>query len=200
MSIIRRLLVRAVIVGILLIGGYIVYDTYLQPDPTSILRVRATNDARDAILDRDWDTALDSIEQASLSIDHQDWELLTWYAVLLEKIQQPAEDMIEQALTIGKPDDVWITYGMVAILADDSEMILRAGQALIDDNKDSVQGYFLIAQAYDLGDDLEEALRYYDMTIEKIGESEGYEGIYITVQQRVAQINIELLGEEVTCC
>ncbi len=200
MSIIRRLLVRVFILGILLIGGYLLYDTYLQPDSSSILRVRTTNDARDAILDQDWDTALHTIKQASLSIDHQDWELLTWYAVLLEKTQQPADDIIEQALTIGKPDDVWITYGMVAILADDSELILRAGQALIDDDNDSVQGYFLIAQAYDLNDDLEEALRYYELTIDKIGDSEGHEGIYITVRQRVAQINIELLGQEVTCC
>lgn len=200
MSTIQRLLLRTLIIAILLVGGYVVYNTYLQPDPIAILRVRATNDARDAVLSQNWDMALHTIEQANLSIDHQDWELLTWYAVLLEKTQQPTDDILEQALTIGKPDDIWITYGMVAILADDSEMILRAGQALIDNNKNSVQGHFLIAQAYDLQGDLEEALSHYELTLDKIDQSEGHEGIYITIRQRVAQINIELLGQEVTCC
>lgn len=200
MPTVRRWLTITIIVIVVLIIGWMVYENYLAPDPTTILRTRATNIARRAILNKNWDVSLRTIKEATESLGHQDWELLTWYIVLLEKNETRSDGFVEQALAIGNPDDVWITYGMVAVLADEPTMVLRAGEELINENENSVQGYYLVAQSYDIRKDFNQALHYYELTLDQINRADGHEGIYITVRQRVAQINLELMAQEVRCC
>jgi predicted Zn-dependent protease len=101
---------------------------------------------------------------------------------------------------VGAFEDVWITYGMVAMLVDEPALTLAAGEQLIGRNPDSVQGYYLLAQAYDALEQVEAALTNYAHVMQKIDETGGNEAIYIAVRQRVAQLNIELLQDEIACC
>lgn len=197
---IRGVLAVVFLMGIMVLIGWGAYNQFAAPDASVVLTTRATNAARRAIIEQDWNGALSVLAEANEKSDQPDWELMTWYAVLSEKQGTASDGFVEQALTLAKPDDVWITYGMVAVLANEPTLVLNAGQTLIDQNPDSVQGYFLMAQAHDIQDELETALQYYGLTLNKIDQVEGHEGIYITVRQRVAQINIELMQEEVICC
>ena len=197
---VRLRLASAFVVGIVIIIRWTVYINFGIPDSNTILMTRATNSARRAMIEQDWESALNVLTEANETAEFPDWELLTWYAVLLEKTGVTSDAIVEQAINLTRPDNMWITFGMVAILANEPPLALKAGQALIDLNVDSVQGYFLVAQAYDIQDELETALQYYELTIDKIDQVSGHEGIYITVRQRIAQINIELMEQEVICC
>ena len=199
MSNVRHKLASLFVLGISILIGWIAYINFGIPDPNTVLLTRATNSARRAMIEQDWESALNVLAEANKTAD-PNWELLTWYAVLLEKTGVTSDAIVEQATLLTKPQDMWITYGMVAILADEPRLALKAGQTLIDQNIVSVEGYFLVAQAYDIQDELETALQYYELTLDTIEQVSGHEGIYITVRQRVAQINIELMEQEVICC
>ena len=200
MGIIRRRLVSLFVVAIIVMVGGIAYVMFGTPDSMTIATTRATNSARRAMLEQDWEGALNILAEAKDKADHTDWELLTWYAVLLEKSGVASDAIIAEANPIADPEELWITYGMVAILADAPLLALKAGQELTTYNPDSVQGYFLVAQSYDIQEELPKALEFYGHTLNKIDDVGGNEGIYITVRQRVAQINIELMEQELICC
>jgi len=197
---VRRIVISITIVAVILIVGWFAYTEFLAPDPSTLLTTRATSSARNAMIEQDWEDALSVLTDAKASAKESNWELLTWYAVLSEKNGISSGGSLAQALTLTDPETVWITYGMVSILAEESTLVLKAGQELISDNANSVQGYFLLAQAYDLQEDLATALEYYELSLDTIDKVGGHEGIYITVRQRVAQLNIELMQEEILCC
>lgn len=184
----------AVVVGL----GWVVYTQFLSPDAETITKTRATNTARRAILDQDWETALSAIEDGIQQLENPDGDLLAWYAVLLEKTGTPSDDILQKALMIAPIDDVWITVGMVAILLDDPDITMRAGQALNEHDENSVQGHYLVGQGYDMLGDYATALDYFGRTLDLIEQSDGNEGLYITIRQRVAQINLELIDQELT--
>lgn len=195
---VRRWLVIAC--GLIVVGGlgWFVYTQFLSPDADTIIKTRATNTARRAILDQDWETALSAIENASLQLENPDGDLLAWYAVLLEKTGTSSDDILQKAMMIAPVDDVWTTVGMVSILLDDTDMTMRAGHELIEYNENSVQGHYLVGQGYDLLGDYVNALDYFGRTLDLIEQSDGNEGLYITIRQRVAQINLELIDQELT--
>ena len=196
----RRSLGAGLVILAVLLAGILLYQQFLAPDTTVVTRVRATNAARRAFIESDWHAALTAIEEGSQTLDGDDWELLTWQAVLLEKLGQPSAAVIDRALARGTAEDVWITYGMVALLADEPELALTAGESLMRIAPERVQGYYLIAQAYDALDQVEDALAFYEQTLSKTDEAEGAEAIYLATRQRVTQINISLLEDEIICC
>jgi tetratricopeptide (TPR) repeat protein len=166
-----------------------VYNRFLAPEHGVVMRTRAINAAHQSIVSSNYAEALSAIERGKHEIDDPDWELLTWQAVLLAKLEQPSQAVLAEALEAGAFEDVWITYGMVALLVDEPSR-----------DSESVQGYYLLAQAYDALERVEEALIYYEQVMETIDQTGGNEGIYITVRQRVAQLNLELLQDEIACC
>ena len=190
---IRQWLRYAIVIALLVVIGAVAYVKFGEPSPEVLIRTRAINAAQRAMLDSDWQKALSLIEQALTEIKKPDWELLTWDAVLLEKSKQPADRVLNQALEAGDYENVWITYGMVANLVDESSLTLKAGQALVDHNAESVQGSYLIAQAYDTQKQFDKALQYYDLTLKKIDQAGGNEGLYVAIRQRVVQINLLLM-------
>jgi tetratricopeptide (TPR) repeat protein len=177
-----------------------VYNRFLAPEHGVVMRTRAINAAHQSIVSSNYAEALSAIERGKHEIDDPDWELLTWQAVLLAKLEQPSQAVLAEALEAGAFEDVWITYGMVALLVDEPSRALTAGERLTEQDSESVQGYYLLAQAYDALERVEEALIYYEQVMETIDQTGGNEGIYITVRQRVAQLNLELLQDEIACC
>jgi hypothetical protein len=84
--ILRRLctaLVCVVLGSILLAGAAWVYDRFLAPEHGVVMRTRAINAAHQAVLHSNHSEALNAIEKGKHDVGYEDWELLTWQAVLL---------------------------------------------------------------------------------------------------------------------
>jgi len=183
----KRLIRSAIMVIGLGMGGWWAYTVFLAPPASLVNRSQATDSAQAAMLNEDWDEALAAIEQGLTSAPN-DWELLVWRSVLRIRTGTADAGDFDRALTIGPIGEVWTVRGMVALLVRDAELTIEAGQQLIGQAPDTPQGYFLIAQAYELQGRDQEALAQYREAEQRSAENAEYSGIYVAARERIFAI------------
>lgn len=179
----RRLIEMLALVVIGLLGWW-GYTTFLAPSDAVVVRSRVTAAATEHLMKREWDAALAAVEDG-LSALPGDWELLVWQSALLEKLGRPGNESLAQAEAQVSPTEVWITLGMVTLMTEEPDKVLAVGEKLVERAPDIPHGYFFLAQAYDLRDQPDDALRAYREAEKRAADNPDYSGMYVAVRERI---------------
>jgi tetratricopeptide (TPR) repeat protein len=156
----RRL--GAVALGLALLT--VIYQVFFAPDPAFIARLEHKQNAEEAILSGDFETAQEQIEQG-LTYDHQDLELLTLKGVVLQssgKLQEAQTVFDQAALAAASRHEFLLTRGQAYILAARLDAALADTQTVLAENPQSALAHLLAGQIYELMQDYFRALDNYD--------------------------------------
>lgn len=170
-----------VVIGVLSWWGY---TTFLEPSDAVVTRSRVTTEATERLMNHEWEAALTTVEKG-LADAPGDWELLVWQSALLEKLGRSGHESLAQAETQASITDVWITLGMVLLMTEEPDKVMMVGEKLVEQAPEMPQGYFFLAQAYDLRDQTEEALRAYRQAEQRAADNPDYYGLYVAVRERI---------------
>lgn len=160
----RRYGIIGLIAVLLLAAGALIYQRFLAPDPEYVARISSQQLAENALLNADYQTGLQEVEQA-LSYAPDDTELLILKALLLELQDEPEEAQAAYELAeqnASSPAAYYEKKASYYLMANLLEESIAAADQAIALNPDSIMGYLQKAQAYDSMNRYPEAIENYE--------------------------------------
>ena len=135
---------------VLVILGALVFQRYLAPDPAIQASYSFQRNAEDAMVQGDFEVALQNIQNAILNTPDNP-ELYVLQEVILDALGQPQEAQTSQEIALQKfesEDLYYASRASVYMTIGDFENSLADAETAIKINPDSAIGYLYKAQAY----------------------------------------------------
>jgi tetratricopeptide (TPR) repeat protein len=142
----------------------LLYQQFLAPDPTVRASYGYRQNAENAILNGDYETALQEVENAITNTPDYP-ELYVLRGLLQDKLEQPeaASQSFETARGIFTTDDQFYNQrSAYYLMMGDAQSALADAQAALAVNPDSAYSYLYMAQAYELQGEKEKAIESYE--------------------------------------
>ena len=148
---------------VIIILGALVYQRYLAPDPAIQASYSFQRNAEDALVQGDYEAALQNIQNAILNTPDNP-ELYVLQEVILEALGQHQEAQTSQEIALQKfeSDDLYYaSLASVYLTIGDFENALADAQTAFKINPDSAIGYLYKAQVYEFQGDIPMAIENY---------------------------------------
>jgi tetratricopeptide (TPR) repeat protein len=164
---IRRLIVTAITLVVLVVGGYWAINYFFPPNPEAVLMVETTNSIDRLVAEQRWQEALDLVKSARAQSPNQP-ELMVWEVVLNERIgdsEAAAAALAEaEAALADKPIQLWIYLGNNRLRVGDLDGATAAADQAMALDANNPQVYFLLGSIAETRGDLASAITYFEQT------------------------------------
>lgn len=164
---IRRAIITAVTLLVVVVGGYWAIDYFFPPNPEAVLMVETTNSIDRLVAEQRWQDALDLVRSARTQSPNQP-ELMVWEIVLNEQIgddEATAAAMAEaEAALAANPIQLYIYLGNNRMRVGNLDGAQAAADQALALNPDDPQVYFLLGGIAETRGDLATAITYFDQT------------------------------------
>ncbi len=160
----RRLAIIGGSLLVVLIVLVIVYNRFFAPDPSVVAVYGAQQSANDAIMNGNFQLALDDVNKG-LQVDPRDGNLLVIKGVIQENLgqaDQAAQTFAAAQQVIPTKDAFFVARGQVYLLANQLDKAYADGQAAVKINPLMTQGYLLMGQADEARQNYQRALDEYN--------------------------------------
>jgi len=152
-----------VIIGFLIIV-YLVYQFFLAPDESQQARLQHENSAQEFVIAGNFPAALNEVEQA-LAYAPEDPYLLVLQGILQARLGQPdnaAASLMAAEKAFSNRETYLVTRGQGYLRVGEGELALADAQEVIAQNPQSGGGYLILGQAYEVLNNIPEAISVYE--------------------------------------
>ena len=148
---------------VIIVISALLYQRFFAPDPA----IQASNGyqqrAENAVLDQDFEYALQEVENA-IRYTPENPELYTLQGVILQVLGEPEKAQVSFETALGKYDSKDLFYNaraMVYLMMGDPQSALADAETAIEINPDSALSYLQIAQSYESQGEILKAIGSY---------------------------------------
>jgi tetratricopeptide (TPR) repeat protein len=182
----RRLRLTGVTVAVVLavgLGAYLARDILLPPDPVG----DALSQARAAYADGDSERAITALD-LGLTQAPTSTQLLIWKGVLLEGEGDPGAALqFERARTVAPQTQFLFERAMVYVELQDADAVLTDANAMIAQQPEMPEGYFVRASGYELKENLPAALADLEKAA-ALADAQGNAPLYAAAKVRIGSM------------
>jgi tetratricopeptide (TPR) repeat protein len=168
---------------------FVVYQNFWKPDPVFQAAIGLRTDAENLLIVEKHAEALIAVNQA-LELTPGDPYLLILRGVIYEKLDEPelAEKDFENAKEGFPSEDLFYsTRAGYYNMAGSPEAALRDAETAIELNPDSAMAFIREAQAYELLNDITNAIKYYELASD-VAERTGNPQIQVIARMNMGQL------------